>query len=102
MRGLSLDRGALLPTLLLVPAAVLLGGLLAFPLVLGVLLGFKDATIGEAGNADCHPATRLGAPCRVGVRCDPIPEPDHVDRVGARYRIGARHRGRREQRRTDA
>jgi multiple sugar transport system permease protein len=50
MRGLSLDRGPLLPTLLLVPAAVLLGGLLAFPLVLGVLLGFKDATIGEAGS----------------------------------------------------
>src|SRR6266404_62771 len=50
MRGLSLDRGPLLPTLLLVPAAVLLGGLLALPLVLGVLLGFKDATIGEAGN----------------------------------------------------
>src|SRR2546426_11982993 len=50
MRGVSLDRGPLLPTLLLVPSAVLLGGLLAFPLVLGVLLGFKDATIGEAGN----------------------------------------------------
>src|SRR2546425_2932723 len=50
MRGLSLDRGPLLPTVLLVPSAVLLGGLLAFPLVLGVLLGFKDATIGEAGN----------------------------------------------------
>src|SRR5256712_12492446 len=50
MRGLSLDRGPLLPTLLLVPSAVLLGGLLAFPLVLGVLLGFKDATIGEAGD----------------------------------------------------
>src|SRR2546425_11801741 len=50
MRGLSLDRGPLLPTLLLVPSAVLLGGLLAFPLVLGVLRGFKDATIGEAGN----------------------------------------------------
>src|SRR6059058_3742944 len=50
MRGLSLDRGPLLPTLLLVPAAVLLGGLLAFPLVLGTLLGFKDATIGEAGS----------------------------------------------------
>jgi multiple sugar transport system permease protein len=50
MREFSLDRGPLLPTMLLVPAAVLLGGLLAFPLVLGVLLGFKDATIGEAGN----------------------------------------------------
>ena len=47
---LSLERGPLLPTLLLVPTAVLLGGLLAFPLVLGVLLGFKDATIGDAGS----------------------------------------------------
>jgi multiple sugar transport system permease protein len=50
MRGISLDRGPLLPTLLLVPAALLLGGLLAFPLALGVLLGFKDATIGDAGT----------------------------------------------------
>src|SRR6266550_154760 len=50
MPRLSLDRGPLLPTLLLIPAAVLLGGLLAFPLVLGVLLGFKDATIGDAGS----------------------------------------------------
>ena len=49
MPRLSLDRGPLLPTLLLVPAAALLGGLLAFPLVLGVLLGFKDATIGQTG-----------------------------------------------------
>src|SRR5438270_12178385 len=49
MPRLSLDRGPLLPTLLLVPAAVLLGGLLAFPLALGVLLGFKDASIGEPG-----------------------------------------------------
>jgi len=47
---LSLDRGPLLPTLLLLPSAVLLGGLLAFPLVLGVLLGFKDATIGSEGS----------------------------------------------------
>jgi multiple sugar transport system permease protein len=47
---LSLDRGPLLATLMLVPAAVLLGGLLAFPLVLGVLLGFKDSTIGEPGS----------------------------------------------------
>src|ERR671934_1750680 len=46
----SLERGPLLPTLLLVPTAVLLGGLLAFPLMLGVLLGFKDATIGDAGS----------------------------------------------------
>src|SRR3954468_1976303 len=50
MRVLSLDRGPLLPTLLLLPSAVLLGGLLAFPLALGVLLGFKDATIGEPGH----------------------------------------------------
>ncbi len=50
MRRISLDRGPLLPTLLLLPAAVLLGGLLAFPLVLGVLLGFKDATIGQPGD----------------------------------------------------
>ena len=49
MPRLSLDRGPLLPTLLLGPAAVLLGGLLAFPLALGVLLGFKDASIGEPG-----------------------------------------------------
>src|SRR6266850_2507209 len=50
MRALSLDRGPLLPTLLLLPSAVLLGGLLAFPLALGVLLGFKDATIGQPGE----------------------------------------------------
>jgi len=50
MRALSLDRGPLLPTLLLLPSAVLLGGLLAFPLALGVLLGFKDATIGSEGS----------------------------------------------------
>lgn len=50
MRGLSFDRGPLLPTLLLVPSGVLLGGLLAFPLVIGVLLGFKDATIGDPGS----------------------------------------------------
>src|ERR671934_226446 len=46
----SLERGPLLPTLLLVPTAVLLGGLLAFPLLLGILLGFKDATIGDVGS----------------------------------------------------
>ena len=50
MRSLSLDRGPLLPTLLLLPAAVLLAGLLAFPLALGVLLGFKDSTIGQPGE----------------------------------------------------
>src|SRR5919199_223221 len=47
---LSVERGPLLATLLLVPAAVLLGGLLAFPLALGVLLGFKDSTIGAPGS----------------------------------------------------
>jgi multiple sugar transport system permease protein len=50
MPGLSLERGPLFATLLLLPAAVLLGGLLAFPLGLGVLLGFKDATIGDPGS----------------------------------------------------
>jgi multiple sugar transport system permease protein len=45
-----LDRTPVLATLLLVPAAVLVGGLLAFPLTLGILLGFKDATIGEPGS----------------------------------------------------
>jgi multiple sugar transport system permease protein len=50
MRGLSLERGPLFATLLLLPAAVLLGGLLAFPLAFGVLLGFKDATIGDPGS----------------------------------------------------
>ena len=50
MRLLSLERGPLFPTLLLLPASVLLGGLLAIPLALGVLLGFKDATIGEPGS----------------------------------------------------
>jgi multiple sugar transport system permease protein len=49
MRPVSLERGPLFPTLLLLPASVLLGGLLAIPLVLGVLLGFKDSTIGEPG-----------------------------------------------------
>ena len=44
-----LDRTPVLATLLLVPAAVLVGGLLAFPLGLGILLGFKDATIGDPG-----------------------------------------------------
>lgn len=45
-----LERTPVLATLLLLPAAVLVGGLLAFPLTLGVLLGFKDATIGEPGS----------------------------------------------------
>jgi len=45
-----LERTPVLATLLLLPAAVLVGGLLAFPLTLGVLLGFKDATIGDPGS----------------------------------------------------
>jgi multiple sugar transport system permease protein len=45
-----LERTPALATLLLLPAAVLVGGLLAFPLTLGVLLGFKDATIGDPGS----------------------------------------------------
>src|SRR5207237_1158606 len=36
--------------LLVVPAAILLVGLLAYPLGLGVWLGFKDAKIGSAGT----------------------------------------------------
>lgn len=49
-RSPLLERTPVLATLLLLPAAVLVGGLLAFPLTLGVLLGFKDATIGEPGS----------------------------------------------------
>jgi multiple sugar transport system permease protein len=49
MRALSFDRGPLLPTLLLLPSAVLLGGLLALPLAVGVVLGFQDTTIGNPG-----------------------------------------------------
>ena len=46
----TLERGPLLPTLLLVPSGVLLGGLLALPLAVGVVLGFQDATIGNPGS----------------------------------------------------
>src|SRR3954466_4017903 len=49
MRALSFDRGPLLPTLLLLPSGVLLGGLLAVPLAVGVVLGFEDTTIGNPG-----------------------------------------------------
>jgi len=49
-RSPVLERTPVLATLLLLPAAVLVGGLLAFPLTLGVLLGFKDATIGDPGS----------------------------------------------------
>src|SRR3954463_4621309 len=49
MRALSFDRGPLLPTLLLLPSGVLLGGLLALPLAVGGVLGFQDTTIGNPG-----------------------------------------------------
>jgi multiple sugar transport system permease protein len=49
VRRLSLEHGPLLPTLLLLPSGVLLGGLLAVPLAVGVVLGFEDTTIGNPG-----------------------------------------------------
>src|SRR5438270_6620177 len=49
MRSPSLERGPLLPALLLLPSGVLLGGLLALPLAVGVVLGFQDTTIGNPG-----------------------------------------------------
>jgi multiple sugar transport system permease protein len=52
LRGLRrtwLDGGPALVGALLLPAAVLLGGLLAYPLVVGGWLGFHDAHIGEPG-----------------------------------------------------
>ena len=52
LRGLHqrwLDGGPALGPLLLVPAAVLLGGLLAYPLGVGAWLGFHDTHIGGAG-----------------------------------------------------
>ena len=48
--SLALDRGAWFGPALVVPAAALLGLLLAYPLVLGVWLGFEDAKIGAPGN----------------------------------------------------
>src|SRR3954452_10690599 len=48
-RALSFDRGLLLPTLLLLTSAVLLGGLLALPLAGGGVLGFQAPTIGNPG-----------------------------------------------------
>ncbi len=44
-----LDEGPAFGPLLMVPAAALLGGLLAYPLGLGVWLGFQDARIGSPG-----------------------------------------------------
>ena len=46
----GLDRSGWLGPALMVPAAVLLGGFLAFPLGLGVWLGFLDAKIGSPGR----------------------------------------------------
>src|SRR3954465_9059535 len=45
----ALYRGGSFGPLLVVPAAILLLGLLAYPLGLGVWLGFKDAKIGAPG-----------------------------------------------------
>src|SRR5712691_2421202 len=47
--SLALDRGAWFGPALVVPAAALLGLLLAYPLGLGVWLGFEDAKIGAPG-----------------------------------------------------
>src|SRR5690242_10828796 len=44
-----LERPQVLAGVLLVPAAVLLGGLLAYPLFVGGWLGFHDAHIGDPG-----------------------------------------------------
>jgi multiple sugar transport system permease protein len=52
LRGLHqrwLDRGPALGLVLLLPAAVLLGGLLAYPLGVGAWLGFHDTHIGAPG-----------------------------------------------------
>src|SRR5712692_128922 len=48
--SLALDRGAWFGLALVVPAAALLGLLLAYPLGLGVWLGFQDAKIGAPGT----------------------------------------------------
>jgi multiple sugar transport system permease protein len=45
-----LDGGPALPPLLLLPAAILLGGLLAYPLGVGAWLGFHDTHIGAPGE----------------------------------------------------
>lgn len=44
------EGGGWLGPMLMVPTAVLLGAFLAYPLFLGVILGFKDATIGSPGE----------------------------------------------------
>lgn len=46
----GIDRGGWLGPVLMVPTAILLGGFLAYPLVLGTWLGFKDTTIGSPGS----------------------------------------------------
>src|SRR6266852_5448594 len=46
----ALERGSWFGPALVVPAAALLGLLLAYPLGLGVWLGFQDAKIGEPGT----------------------------------------------------
>jgi len=46
----ALARGGSFGPLLVVPAAILLVGLLAYPLGLGVWLGFEDAKIGAPGS----------------------------------------------------
>ena len=48
--SLALDRRAWFGPALVVPAAALLGLLLAYPLGLGVWLGFEDAKIGAPGT----------------------------------------------------
>jgi len=48
--SLALDRGAWFGPALVVPVAALLGLLLAYPLGLGVWLGFQDAKIGAPGT----------------------------------------------------
>ncbi|HEX9289204.1 MAG TPA: sugar ABC transporter permease [Anaeromyxobacteraceae bacterium] len=48
LRALA-ERGPVLAALLLLPAAVLLGGLLAYPLAVGGWLGFHDTHIGGPG-----------------------------------------------------
>ncbi len=49
-RGRLLDNREFLGALFLLPAAILLLGLLAYPLGLGVWLGFTDAKVGSSGQ----------------------------------------------------
>ncbi len=46
----GVDRSGWLGPILMLPTVVLVGGFLAYPLVLGVILGFKDTTIGSPGS----------------------------------------------------